>query len=77
MSNAQRARLVIAMGVLNLILATVALTAGVVGPTQPRGDVAGVTGTPAPSVAVPASVVPEPTPTAPAPVANTLEAERF
>src|SRR5215216_5684081 len=36
-TSAQRARLVVAMGLLNLILATVALTAGVVVPTPDRG----------------------------------------
>ena len=39
-TTAQRARLVVAMGLLNLILATVALTAGVVAPPSPDGDIA-------------------------------------
>jgi hypothetical protein len=49
-TTAQRARLVVAMGLLNLILATVALTAGVVIPSHPQRDVAAIVGTPSPSV---------------------------
>jgi hypothetical protein len=48
-TKAQRARLVVAMGLLNLILATVALTAGLVAPARPSGDIAGNLGTPGPS----------------------------
>lgn len=40
MTAVQRARLVVAMGLLNLILATVALTAGIVGPNPATGDIA-------------------------------------
>ena len=47
MTSAQRARLVVAMGVLNLILATVALTAGAVVPSRPPTDVARASATPA------------------------------
>jgi hypothetical protein len=39
-TSAQRARLVVAMGLLNLILATVALTAGLIAPAQPNGGIA-------------------------------------
>ena len=48
-SVAQRARLVVAMGLLNLVLATVALTAGVMAPTPPPGDIAAVRPTPSAS----------------------------
>jgi hypothetical protein len=51
-TSAQRARLVVAMGLLNLILATVALTAGVVAPTQPDRGIAGGP-SPIPSVVAP------------------------
>jgi hypothetical protein len=40
-TSAQRARLVVALGLLNLILATVALTAGALAPTRPGPEVAG------------------------------------
>jgi hypothetical protein len=53
-TSAQRARLVVAMGLLNLILATVALTAGLVTPTQPDRDIAGGT-SPNPGVIAPSS----------------------
>src|ERR1700751_1394206 len=46
LTTTQRARLVVAMGVLNLILATVALTAGFVGPSTPPGPVAAASATP-------------------------------
>ncbi len=46
MTTTQRARLVVAMGLLNLILATVALTAGLLSPAQPGRDVALASGTP-------------------------------
>ena len=58
MTTAQRARLVVAMGLLNLILATVALTAGFVIPNRPQRDVAAIVGTPAPSAL---TVSPSPT----------------
>ena len=45
-TTAQRARLVVAMGLLNLILATVALTAGAVAPTPPNDGIAAATATP-------------------------------
>ena len=52
MTSAQRARLVVALGLLNLVLATVALTAGLIAPSQPdRGVAAGTS--PAPSELVP------------------------
>jgi hypothetical protein len=63
-TTAQRARLVVAMGLLNLILATVALTAGLVGPTQ-RDDGIAAIGSPGPSVgAVVPSSSAAPTPSA-------------
>src|SRR5207247_16654 len=49
-TTAQRARLVVAMGLLNLILATVALTAGLVVPSGPSGPSGGIAAaTPGPS----------------------------
>ena len=48
----QRARLVVAMGLLNLVLATVALTAGLVAPAQPDRGIAGGA-SPVPSVVAP------------------------
>jgi hypothetical protein len=49
-TSAQRARLVVAMGLLNLILATVALTAGLIAPAQPDGGIAvGASSQPSPS----------------------------
>jgi translation initiation factor IF-2 len=60
---AQRARLVVAMGLLNIILATVALTAGIVGPTRPEGQIAEGSRAPAPSAVATAptsSVAPTP-----------------
>ena len=62
-TKAQRARLVVAMGLLNLILATVALTAGLVAPARPSGDVAGNLGTPGPSRPVASPTASQPTPT--------------
>jgi hypothetical protein len=43
---AQRARLVIALGVLNLVLASFALAVGIAGPLPPDQDVAGIDRTP-------------------------------
>jgi hypothetical protein len=60
-TKAQRARLVVAMGLLNLILATVALTAGLVAPARPSGDIAGNLGTPGPSRPVASPSAGEPT----------------
>ena len=62
-TKAQRARLVVAMGLLNLILATVALTAGLVAPARPSGDIAGNLGTPGPSLTIASPTASEPTPT--------------
>ena len=67
MTTAQRARLVVAMGLLNLILATVALTAGAVLPTAPDGGIAVASSTPGSPSTPPASTSPsssEPAPTA-------------
>ena len=63
MTKAQRARLVVAMGLLNLILATVALTAGLVAPVRPSGDIAGNLGTPGSSRPVASPSASEPTAT--------------
>jgi hypothetical protein len=52
-TSAQRARLVLALGVLNLVLATFALAVGIVGPRQPDQGVAGVDRSPPPSSAAP------------------------
>ena len=78
MTTAQRARLVVAMGLLNLILATVALTAGFVGPSRPLSDVAAVPGTarPSPSAVGPspvASPAPTVTPVPTSPVGPSVE----
>jgi hypothetical protein len=62
-TKAQRARLVVAMGLLNLILATVALTAGVVAPARPNGEVPANGGAPSPSRPVASPGASEPTPT--------------
>ena len=51
-TTAQRARLVVAMGLLNLILATIALTAGAVAPTRTDQGIA-VAGSATPSIARP------------------------
>ena len=66
-TTAQRARLVVAMGLLNLILATVALTAGAVLPTAPDGGIAAASSIPGSPSTPPASTPlssAEPTPTA-------------
>ncbi|HEY8989584.1 MAG TPA: hypothetical protein VIM39_11225, partial [Candidatus Limnocylindrales bacterium] len=52
MTSAQRARLVVALGLLNLILATVALTAGALSPARPGPEVAGGNPSPVPTAAV-------------------------
>lgn len=57
MTSVQRARLVVAMGVLNLILATVALTAGAVAPSPPVDGVARQSPPPV-AVATPGSSTP-------------------
>jgi hypothetical protein len=62
-TKAQRARLVVAMGLLNLILATVALTAGLVAPARPSGEIAGNLGTPGPSHPVASPTASQPTAT--------------
>ncbi|HYX10543.1 MAG TPA: hypothetical protein VE817_01090 [Candidatus Acidoferrum sp.] len=64
MTAAQRARLVVALGLLNLILATVALTAGFVAPARPDHDIAvtGATPAPSPSLAIEGSPGANPTP---------------
>ena len=64
MTTAQRARLVVAMGLLNLILATVALTAGFVSPPRPPDGIA--LGSPVPTTA-PGSSAAAPSATAPTP----------
>jgi hypothetical protein len=69
-TNAQRARLVVALGLLNLILATVALTAGLVAPAPTGPDVAQATTTPASGSEVPAG---SPQPTGPAASGSPIE----
>src|SRR5204862_1662786 len=61
---AQRARLVVALALLNLILATVALTAGFVAPARPEHDIAvtGAAPAPSPSLAIEGSPAANPTP---------------
>ena len=53
MTSAQRARLVLALGVLNLVLASFALAVGIVGPRQPDQGVAGVDRSSPPSSSAP------------------------
>ena len=48
MTTAQRARLVVALGVLNLVLATFALAVGIGAPSEPSGEVAAATSAPSP-----------------------------
>ena len=52
-TSAQRARLVLALGVLNLVLASFALAVGIVGPRQPDQGVAGVDRSSPPSSSAP------------------------
>src|SRR5438874_13134818 len=67
-TTAQRARLVVALGLLNLILATVALTAAFVSPASPDHDIAVLGATPAPSSspAIRPPAAGSPTPNSPA-----------
>lgn len=78
MTSSQRARLVVAMGLLNLVLATIALTAGLVVP-QPDLGIAGGT-SPVPSIVAPsasseppAGSPPAGSPTTPTPVPGSSE----
>ncbi|HTG42112.1 MAG TPA: hypothetical protein VK697_10930, partial [Methylomirabilota bacterium] len=60
MTSAQRARLVLSLGVLNLVLASFALAVGIVGPRQPDQGIAGIdrSSPPSSSASAPASTEP-------------------
>lgn len=59
MTTAQRARLVVALGVLNLVLATLAFAVGITAPTPPT-DIAVAPSTPAPALTLPPAETPPP-----------------
>src|SRR4029078_3755957 len=49
-TSAQRVRLVVALGILNLILASVAFAVGIGAPRQPEGQIAEATSAPSPAL---------------------------
>jgi hypothetical protein len=63
-TSAQRARLVLALGVLNLVLASFALAVGIVGPRQPDQGVAGVDRSSPPSSFAPSAEATQSSPVA-------------